>query len=288
MNRSTLLGLNNSLLKNLWGKLKTNLNLSKPAIAAETSKESPQTPDAELSEAPSQPSTMTTPGPETFNIDAYKTEFEKKIEQEYSKIFTNSSLQSWSFLISNANNGRTHALGASNILKKTIDLVNDANASINEMLLSTIDISETIADLQQLSNEITLLSDNSKIVSLNAYVEAAKAADKGKTFAVVANELGALSGNIKKITNSIQTSLTSVDEKVVANKNLCFDVADLFLNVDEEMKQLNKLMMRIEELSISQSEPFHVFETKMNPNLKKKVSGKGRSSATSLSLKKVA
>lgn len=303
------MGLNISLVKNHWLKLKANLNLPRPAIGtlqppvappqsseiklgetelAQTQVPHSELPLTELTQTELPPLKIVPSAPEPFNIDKYRKELEKKIEQEYSQIFTNYSPKSWDFLISNANNGRTHAHEASNILKRTMGLIDGANLSINEMLLSTIDISDTIAALQTLSDEIKLLSDNSKIVSLNAYVEAAKAADKGKTFSVVANELGALSGNIKRITNNIQTSLTTVDEKVIENKNTCFDVADLFLNFDEEMKQINKLMMRIEELSVSQSEPFDVFETQMNPKVKKNASRKVRPSATPQIPKKVA
>ncbi len=192
-----------------------------------------------------------------------RTEITGNLDKSFADFFRKSSGENWKNLIQNAKDGGSNSVIAAKILSSTNSQLDTANSSINEMVLSINEMMDTIYALEKLSMDINALSDQSKIVSLNAFVEAFKAMDQGKTFAVVANELGSLSGNIKKMTGNVQKTLKSVDESLTENKNYCYDVAEFFANINEELKQFSKLMMRIEELSVSQSKSFQDFENKM-------------------------
>lgn len=265
-------------LKNFWQSMKAEivslwLPFSKAGSNQATPEEMPasqESNDQIEGNASKSESTLPAGAIPLHNSPIVIDEIQDRVDEAFAEFFLNQSGDNWKFLIQNAKAGGTNSVAAAKILNSTINRLDAANTSINEMLTSINEILDTIFALEKLSMKINSLSDQSKIVSLNAFVEAFKAKDQGKTFAVVANELGALSGSIKKLTGNVQRSLKSIDAKITENKNYCYDVAEFFTIIDEELSQFKKLMMRIEELSVSQSNSFQDFEIKMQSKTEKK------------------
>ncbi len=76
---------------------------------------------------------------------------------------------------------------------------------------------ECVHSINEKSKNLDKIERNQKILALNASIEAARAGDAGKGFAIVASKVGELAGNSADINSSIKVSLsqlTSIMEKM--------------------------------------------------------------------------
>lgn len=87
------------------------------------------------------------------------------------------------------------------------EIVNDVNSTNNQVNIT----SESVLKIQEAVNVIKNIADQTKLLSLNASIEAARAGDSGKGFAVVASNIGELatqSSNSSKTIEIILKDLT--------------------------------------------------------------------------------
>lgn len=88
------------------------------------------------------------------------------------------------------------------------DLLNENSDNVYK---SMINLNEKVIEIQRLTKNITSISEQTNILSLNATIESARVGEAGKGFAVVANEVrnlatqsGELTRNITQIVNELQ------------------------------------------------------------------------------------
>ncbi|MBV5335537.1 chemotaxis protein, partial [bacterium] len=102
------------------------------------------------------------------------------------------------------------------------------------------DLSREVLDVA--SKKVSLIEDitrRTKMLAMNALIEAARAGDAGRGFAVVANEVSDISKQVNVITHDLRTEITrSVDHLTSTGRTLVQDMqgkrlADLSLNMVE-------------------------------------------------------
>lgn len=109
----------------------------------------------------------------------------------------------------------------------SLNLVTEYSQSINQLADEVANASESIQQLAMASESITELltviesiADQTNLLALNAAIEAARAGEAGRGFAVVADEVRALAMKTRESTEHIQQTVCSIKEKVDDSKGV--------------------------------------------------------------------
>ncbi|MGN1137031.1 MAG: methyl-accepting chemotaxis protein [Oscillospiraceae bacterium] len=95
------------------------------------------------------------------------------------------------------------------------------NAILSE-LKQSIEDSSSVVQIDSFTKEILEIAQHTNILAINATIEAARAGEAGKSFAVVATEIGQLAGSSRESANNIERISGVVTEavtKLAANSN---------------------------------------------------------------------
>ncbi|MBQ9766561.1 MAG: methyl-accepting chemotaxis protein [Lachnospiraceae bacterium] len=126
---------------------------------------------------------------------------------------------------------------------KTLKLIDEIKVNLSEAIQNSTKV-EMINDL---TNEILSISEQTTLLSLNASIEAARAGEAGKGFAVVANEIRALADSSNNTANKIQeisAMVTGAVNDLSSNANSMIE----FVNTDV-MKDYDMLVRTVDQYS---------------------------------------
>lgn len=153
------------------------------------------------------------------------------------------------------------SVNAANALEKA----EIGNVKLSEYMVQLKDVNMTMEEVVRVSeafveqthqmiiilNSIREISNQTNLLSLNASIEAARAGDTGKGFAVIADEIRKLSdsteelvGQIAGIVNSIQVSLTEMKEKLansLVELEKSNDMANVTMGSFRDIKDANDI-----------------------------------------------
>ena len=173
----------------------------------------------------------------------------------------------WNSLIRNARDGGANSVLASKVLEKTSTLIKVSDGKVDEMIKSAGQMRIDIGNLRQISDVIKEISLQAKIVAFNATLEAGRAGENGRVFAVVAAEISDLSSRVKALTTDIEARLGYLTQAVIKNETHCILVADLSGKTANELNQFTFLMMRLQELSTTQVQSLSSVEKALDQKL---------------------
>lgn len=108
---------------------------------------------------------------------------------------------------------------AENIENSALSTMNETRQKVNailEVLNQAIKDSESVDQINSLTNEILGIADQTNLLALNASIEAARAGEAGRGFAVVAQEIGQLANESSSSANNIQ-QINNIITKAVHN-----------------------------------------------------------------------
>ncbi|EGQ7963671.1 methyl-accepting chemotaxis protein [Vibrio vulnificus] len=153
--------------------------------------------------------------------------------------------------------------GASKEAKQSLDIVNNAVTTVSALVNDVEEMSNRIVSMNQDANKISEvlnvigeISEQTNLLALNAAIEAARAGEQGRGFAVVADEVRALAARTQNSTTEISEMLSKLldgTSSVVASmertKQQCQSTASKTSEVSNSLNLMSGSVRDIDDVS---------------------------------------
>lgn len=117
-------------------------------------------------------------------------------------------------------------------------------AKTESRLSKAIEDSKQVKQINELTNAILNIADQTDLLSLNASIEAAKAGESGRGFAVVAEEIRKLAASCENTATQIQDITVNITETV---ENLADSATEALQFISEQVKKTNQKLLDTSE-----------------------------------------
>ncbi len=137
------------------------------------------------------------------------------------------------------------------VTKQTGDAMVGIESAVGSIQTVLHDLTNRAAEIEKIASSIQDIAQNSKILSINASIEAARAGDAGRGFGVVADEMGKMAlktsdavKQISEVTDNIQngikntfTAMAKSQEQVSQGQQIVTETTEVFHKIIDSIQQ---------------------------------------------------
>ncbi|MDX2320810.1 MAG: methyl-accepting chemotaxis protein [Moritella sp.] len=144
-----------------------------------------------------------------------------------------------------------------NVVEGAVSGVADLVKEVEAMALNIQTMNEDTHKISSVLSVIGEIADQTNLLALNAAIEAARAGEQGRGFAVVADEVRTLAARTQQSTSEINEMLSrlrngadTVVKAMDATKSSCQQTADTTASVNDSLDSMTSSVMQINDLGI--------------------------------------
>ncbi len=175
-------------------------------------------------------------------------------------------MQNMDNVFANAESMNTSAVNGEKNISKLITTLQTYEKDFRDLTETIQQVNDYSLSISKLVGLIQGIAEQTKLLSLNASIEAARAGDAGKGFSVVANEVGKLAeqsstaayeitnaiSNMEEITHDATKEFKQMQKKTITNLTIANDSKssfdDLMKEIEETTRKLQHTKEELEEL----------------------------------------
>jgi len=128
-----------------------------------------------------------------------------------------------------ASQGANNAMASKQSVQMVMDNIHELNTMLQELGKSSIDLDNNSTEIVDVVKFIADIADQTNLLALNAAIEAARAGEHGRGFAVVADEVRNLSENTKTATENIGKIINRIVE---SSKSIKHNAEDMLVKAE--------------------------------------------------------
>lgn len=147
-----------------------------------------------------------------------------------------------------AGDAANNAANGKEVVAKTIKAIETLSQNIETVSKVTADLAQESNNIGSVLDVIRGISEQTNLLALNAAIEAARAGEQGRGFAVVADEVRTLASRTGKSTDEIQAMIAKLQKGAQAAVDAVTASQELSTNTVEQADEANVSLSEIERL----------------------------------------
>lgn len=147
-----------------------------------------------------------------------------------------------------ANDTASNASTGKNVVSKTITAIETLSSNIETVSKVTVDLAQESNNIGSVLDVIRSIAEQTNLLALNAAIEAARAGEHGRGFAVVADEVRTLASRTGKSTDEIQAMIAKLQEGAKAAVEAVKSSQEISISTVEQASSANTSLDEIDRL----------------------------------------